>query len=377
MAKKEETAAEPVRRMIPSGVTLLDLACTDTTEGMCPTGHASNVIGDRNSGKSFLCMGSMAETFRRYGDAFRYFYFDYEHAVSFNVAKLFGRRFADAVVIIEPDDGIAWCTENLAVRMLMEMRKGPCFFVIDCMDHLKCKAEVLELGVAVTEDAKGSYGTEIAKANKRFFRAITAAVGRTQSHLLYVSQQQANIGYGAQFKPHTRSGGKSLGFNAYVEMWIAPCGAIKQGDTQIGAWTKVKIARSKANGKTRELEFPILPAYGIDDTRANIDWLEEEGVIVPFVPADADGNKGRKRQAEAVALEDLIAEDGGKKERKKKSGALDLRPIGIEYTGKEPYLFVEENGHVQKVVDAVRDRWAANEAEVIAKSLGGRRSRYE
>ena len=66
-------------------------------------------------------------------------------------------------------------------------------------------------------------------------------------------------------------------------------------------------------------------------------------------------------------------------DRKKKNGAreYDLRKIGIDYIGREPMLFVEQNGLVGKIVEQVKLRWAANEKELVDKTFGGRRPRYE
>ena len=85
--KKEEKGDEE-QIYIPSGVTLVDLASSDTTHGFCTAGHTVNIIGDRNSGKSMMCMASMAETYHRHGDIFEYDYYDYERAVSFDVPRL-------------------------------------------------------------------------------------------------------------------------------------------------------------------------------------------------------------------------------------------------------------------------------------------------
>ena len=68
-------------------------------------------------------------------------------------------------------------------------------------------------------------------------------------------------------------------------------------------------------------------------------------------------------------------DDDGKR---KKGGnhIFDLRKIGIDYEGKEAALFVETNGLIGKVVEAVKARWDANEQLLIDKTFGGRASRY-
>ena len=378
MAKSKKVATEAVMTvavakhdvMIPSGCTLLDLACTDTTDGFCSAGHCVNSIGDRNAGKTMQALASMAETYRRYGDAFEYKFYDTENAYSFDTAALFGKKFAAALQVIPVPHEVDWCTQALANKMIDAMAGGkPQFFVIDSMDNLRALQEYEndDNGVLV-----GALALR-AVANKYLLRRTVARIATTGSFLIYLSQAAESIGFGAKFNPKIRGGGKSLGFYAFIELWLSKGGQIKVGDVKVGDWTIAKTARSKANGKAREVWFPIFPAYGIDDCRANLDWLYDEGVIKP-TPAEKDEKKKRVFE---VAKPAVKADDDGDGKKKKAVGCYDLRKIGIEYVGKDACLFVEQNGLVDKVVEAVKARWEDNEQEVIDKTFGGRKSRYE
>lgn len=362
------TAAK--RLMIPSGVTLLDLACTDTTDGFIESGHAVNSVGARNAGKTFQALASMAETFRRYGDAFEYKLIDAENAYQMNTAALFGKEFAKRLEVIPVPLEIEWCTQALAQKMLGWMDgKKPQFMVLDCMDQLLAEQEY-------ENDADGKLSGALALravANKYLLRRVIPKIASTGSFLIYLSQEAESIGFGAKFNPKMRGGGKALGFYAFVELWLSKGGQIKEGDVKVGDWTIAKVARSKGNGKSREVWFPILPAYGIDDTRANLDWLFEEGVIKPDPPPKDPSAK--KVYGTVDGKKDADKDDGGKK--KKTNNVVDLRKIGIDYLGKEAALFVETNGLIGKIVAAVKARWDANEQQLIDKTFGGRASRYE
>lgn len=356
--------------MIPSGCTLLDLACTDTTAGFCSAGHCVNSIGDRNAGKTMQALASMAETYRRYGNAFEYKFYDTENAYSFDTAALFGKKFAATLQVIPVPHEADWCTQALANKMIDAMSGGkPQYFVIDSMDNLRALQEY-------ENDDNGVLGGALALravANKYLLRRVVARIATTGSFLIYLSQAAESIGFGAKFTPKIRGGGKSLGFYAFIELWLSKGGQIKVGDVKVGDWTVAKIARSKANGKAREVWFPIFPAYGIDDTRANLDWLYDEGVIVP-PPTEKEPKK--KIYAVAGSVKSEEADDDGKK-KKKTVGCYDLTKIGIDYVGKDACLFVESNGLGDKVAEAVKTKWAANEQEVIDKTFGGRKSRYD
>jgi RecA/RadA recombinase len=360
--------------IIPSGSTLLDLACTDTTDGFCRAGQGVNSIGDRNAGKTMQAIASMAETFKRYGNHFDYKLLDAENAYCFNTAALFGKKFAAALEIIPIPYDKEWSTQNLALKMLAWMEKKPQFFVIDSMDTLIAEQEY-------ANDAKGDSGGALALravANKYLLRRLAGNLPMNGSFLIYLSQAAEAIGKGAMFAPKIRGGGKALGFFAFIEMWLSKGGQIKEGTVKVGDWTIAKIARSKANGKAREVWFPIMPAYGIDDTRANLDWLWSEGVIKPDPPPKDEKAKkvygtvdGKKKDEEEEK-----EEEGGRKKKIVPQG-YDLRKIGIEYVGKDAALFVETNGLIAKVVEAVKARWDANEKLLVDKTFGGRPSRYE
>lgn len=357
--------------LIPSGATLLDLACTDSLDGFCRAGQGVNSIGDRNAGKTMQAVASMAETYRRYGDHFDYKFIDAENAYNFNTAALFGKKFAEKLEVIPVPYDKEWCTQKLALKMLDWMEKKPQFYVIDSMDTLIAEQEY----VNDAADIVGGALALRAVANKYLLRRLCANMAVNGSFLIYLSQAAEAIGKGAMFAPKIRGGGKALGFAAFIEMWLSKGGQIKEGDVKVGDWTIAKIARSKANGKSREVWFPILPAYGIDDTRANLDWLFEEGVIKPD-PPPKDPN-AKKVYGTADVKKDADDKDDDGKKKKKVNNVVDLRKIGLEYVGKEAALFVEQNGLVDKVVAAVKARWDANEQLLIDKTFGGRASRYE
>jgi len=286
-------------------------------------------------------MASMAETYHRHGDIFEYDYYDYERAVSFDVPRLFGKKFNEKLNLCEPDNSAEWCIENIRTKILNDLLKHRRYIIIDSCDIMKPLSEIER--IYKVADGKGTFGTERAKAMTAFFRSICPAIAESGSFMIIVSQARDNIGFDSMFTPKVRSGGRALGYNAFVEMWLAPAGQIKSGEFKVGQWTKAKIERSKVNGKKHSVEFAILPAYGIDDTRSNINWLIEKGAL------------------------------------RCSSGKIDMSALGEEfaYNGKNPYLFVEENGLEAKLVEIVKRVWDCNEQALISKTFGGRKGRYE
>lgn len=341
MSKKATKKGEkktPV--FIPSGCTMLDLACSDSLDGFCLVGTATNIIGGRNAGKTLLANASQAETFYRWGDHFDYKLLDTENAYSFNTAAMFGKQFADELEIIPIPAEEEWCTEMLAFKMIDWMQDKPQFFVVDSMDNLMCQAmfgdrERIEKGGKQHADPN-------AKANKLFFRHIVPVIGHTGSVLIYLSQGRPDMG--GPFAGQTRGGGRSLGFHAHTEIWLSNIGQIektvKSVKAKVGHGVRATVERSKINGKKRIVEFPILYAYGIDNTKSMIDWLEDMKLI------------------------------------KKVKGTYNLEPVGINYKGTEPEFFIEDDGLYDDFEQKVYELWTEREKLIVERTLGARQRRY-
>jgi len=347
---------------IPSGCTLTDLGCTDTLKGFCPAGHTVNIIGDRNAGKTALSLASMAETEYRRPKYFKMKFIDYEQAMSFDIKKLYGENFHKVFELQTPEDTLEWAIENIATRIVEEVKSGPHFYVIDSAEVMKPKEEIELILAGLPVEAK-PYGGPRSKAMTAFFRTVCPAIANSGSFMIVLSQAKDNMGsFDAKFIKKYRAGGRALAFYAYVEMWVAPAGEIKSGGLKIGAWARAISERSKCNGKKRDALFPILPAYGVDDLRGNIEWLIEKKVLA-------------RHEGITIEAAKKMSKNGPKVEPIKK-GSIDLSNIGLDYIGLNPYLFIEENGHNEVVLGAVKSMWDAIEADIIEKTFGGRKGRY-
>ena len=349
-------------KFVSSGCTILDLACTDTTDGFCETGHTVNIVGDRNSGKTALSLAAGAETEYKMPGFFKHRFYDFEHAYSFDTEHMFGKQYADVLQILNPEHTLEWSIDALAKKIIDDVKKGPEFIILDSVDGMLSTDQIEDIATGKVLGDE-SYGGPRAKAFHRFFKSVCPAIALSGSFLIALSQAKDNMGFGAKFTPKYRSGGASFGFYAFIELWLAPGASINVGGLKVGAWTRAKVERSKYNGKKREVSFPILPAYGIDDTRANIGWLKQEGILKEAVPITIAKAKELKEQ--------------GKDVEPVKVGSLDLTTIGMDYVGTEPELYVEENGLVETLVKIVKHHWDVKEQDRIDKTFGGRKRRYE
>lgn len=272
-----------LKLLLPSGCLLFNLACSDSPRGFMEEGTITNLIGDSDAGKTFLAMTIMACIFYKYGDKYAYDYYDYERAVSFSIAKLFGQPFADALNCIKIPPGSKGATIErwyVAIRNSCPAGSQPRIIVTDSFDALSCFAELNAMAKNEKKkeaDQKGNFGTEKAKIASNRLNKLQQIIADNGSSLIIISQTRDIIG-GFGFDKKTRSGGKALRFYSSLEVWLAKLFRLGSNpERPIGGVTQAIVKRSRITGKFRRCDFPILYAYGLDDTRASIMFLAEEG----------------------------------------------------------------------------------------------------
>lgn len=270
---------------LSTGSTLLNLALTDKADGGWLAGRFYNIIGDSSSGKSFMCLTSLAEAAHdpKFDD-YRIIYDDVEVANTFDVANLFG-KLADRMEAprYEDDEPIYSNTvEDFYANVMRLCKEGtPFIYVLDSIDALTSNSELdrAEEFVDAQEkgkEVKGSYKMDKAKLLTEILRVITTEIAKTNSIVLAISQTRDNIDpRTSMFTPKTRAGGKALKFFATGEMWLAHLSNINNTkyERKIGDRTKIKVSKNKVTGKCREIPLTLLYSYGIDDVQENLNFL--------------------------------------------------------------------------------------------------------
>lgn len=307
---------------IPSGCILMNMACSDRWYGGYKAGTMVNTVGDSGSGKSFLGLSGLAEAFYmgKYGlwkdypmpdlSQYRLIYDDSEYANSFNMIKLFGQEFVDALEGPDPDDKTKFSTtiEEFEINIWNAIEDGRPFIylqdsfdAIDAEDEKKKSMDNREKRKK-GQETKGSFAASKQKTASRMFREITNELAKTKSFLNIISQTRDNLS-GMGFQTKYRAGGKALKFFSSIESWITYTGSIKKDvkgkKYEIGVNTKVKFGKNKYTGKRREPEFVIYYDYGIDDIGSCIEfltknqyWKKNKQTII----ADGLGIEGNKQK---------------------------------------------------------------------------------
>jgi len=266
------------RSLVPTGSTLFNLACSDTTKGAFALGTMVNIVGDNSSGKSIKAFTILAELckLKRFRDH-RLRYADVEAALSFDIPKLFGQKLQSRLELPEIEtiqDFLCDFTDVLD-------QDRPVIYVLDSFDALTSVEELERTQKTIAAKKKGkegpgSYSQEKTRGLSALLRQIVRKIRSTESLLIIISQVRQNLNAGLFGPKLVRTGGKALGHSASHEIWLTIIKRLKKNDRTIGIVTKSKVTKNRITGKVREVEFPIYYDYGIDDIGSCIDFLLQE-----------------------------------------------------------------------------------------------------
>lgn len=279
VASKPDTKSDS---LISTGSTLLNLACSDKLHGAFLPGKMVNLIGDSSSGKTLIALSVFAEMARQkqFND-YRFIYDDVEAACEFDIEKLFNK--STATRIETPDDNESSNTiESFQANIFDALNnKRPFVYVLDSLDALDAEDDQKKAQENIKarhedKEIKGSYGMAKPKMMSSILRQVVRNLKKTKSLLIIISQTRDNINP-MSFTKKTRSGGRALQFYASHEIWLAVAKKLKKKDNVIGIVCRAKVTKNKLTGKVREVEFPLLTGYGIDDVDSCIDYLVKEG----------------------------------------------------------------------------------------------------
>jgi len=331
-------------KLVPSGSTYLNCACSDRSHGAFGLGRIVNVIGDSDTGKSVLSLSTIASacTVPLFDD-YDMFYRDAESADGFDKKHMFPslvKRLCDPMY--KPNT-----IEDFYADIMDKWNGRKKFiYVLDSLDSLTSEAEIKRVrkktqSLLVKRDPgskkkgkekkeKGTYGTDIPKAMSSLLRVIKKEISTQESLLIIVSQTRSNIGPSAFFQPRTRSGGDALTFYCTHVMWLGKEKKITDGKykEELGRHVYVKVTKNKLTGKKRKAFFPIYTNYGIDDIGSCIDFLVET-------------NHWKLRK------QTILAEE-----------------IGVEGAKKGLISYIEQNNMEGKLRRAMANAWETREKEI-------------
>jgi|TARA_R110000803_G_scaffold210841_1_gene284347 recombination protein RecA len=239
-------------------------------------GRIVNLIGDRSTGKTLLCIEACANFAKQYPNG-KIKYIEAEAAFDEPYAAALGMPL-DRVDFAKEKDGSHVQTVEQFYKHTVEFCKSlgkdeVGLVVLDSLDSLSDDAEMKrELGDA-------TYGTGKAKSMSEIFRRVTSKLEEKNVLMVIVSQVRENINAGMFGRKYTRSGGKSLDFYASQVCMLSQMGTEsltkKKVKRTVGVNIRVRVEKNKVGMAYRECDFTILFGFGIDDVTSNCKWLAE------------------------------------------------------------------------------------------------------
>lgn len=258
-------------KFIPSGCKTLDLALG----GGWAEDRVSNIVGDKSTGKTLLCIEASANFAFKYAKG-KIRYREIEAAFDEPYAAALGMPvdrvdFGQSDAPLETVEDLFEDLQNIIDKAKPNQNE---LVIVDSLDALSDRDEMER------DMDKGSYGAEKAKKLSQMFRRLVREMERKHVTLIIVSQIRDKIGM-AFGRKHSRSGGKALDFYASQVLYLAHIGRLSQtvgGQKRAtGVTVKGHLDKNKVALPFREAEFDIRFGYGIDDGQACLDWLKEVG----------------------------------------------------------------------------------------------------
>ena len=281
--KMDGSTPQEELQVISTGSLGLDLALG---VGGLPRGRIVEIFGPESSGKTTLCLETIAQCQKMGGVCA---FIDAENAFDPVYARKLGVKVED-LMVSQPDTG----EQALEICDMLVRSGGVDMVVVDSVAALVPKAEI-------EGDMGDSHVGLQARLMSQALRKLTGHIKKTNTLVVFINQLRMKIGvmFG---NPETTTGGNALKFYSSVRIDIRGTQQIKKGDeSPIGKETKVKVIKNKVAPPFRQAEFDILYGEGVSwegeliDLGVKYDIVEKSGAWYSYNGAKIGQGKDNVR----------------------------------------------------------------------------------
>lgn len=290
LRKKITKKPIPTKDLLSCGSNLGNCACTDRASGAFPIGTYILLVGDSESGKTFLAATTLAEAANNpVFDGYDLIFDNVEKGLLMDTIKFYGKKLADRLNAPNYDKHgepiYSETVEDFGDTLAKLIAKGTPFVLIeDSLDALTCRneqkvAKKQRKAHEEGEKVSGSYGTDKAKAIRQILRLNLPGITKLGAIVIILCQTTTNIGWGSMYEKKTRGGGTAPRYFATLELWTSIrrniTRTIRGRKVQTGILVQLKVRKNRVTGKHRSVTFPIFYDFGIDDIGSSINYLVE------------------------------------------------------------------------------------------------------
>lgn len=216
--------------------------------GGIPKGRITEIYGPAHSGKSGICLGTVAECQRLGGNVV---WIDAENAFIPDYAQLLGVDL-DNLFYCQPNSG----EEAINVAEALIRSGGLDLVVIDSVAAL---VPITETEAEMEQQFVGTHARLMSKA----MRKLISAVSKNNVALIFINQIREKVGvlYG---NPETSTGGHALRFFSSVRIEVRKGEDKKEKDNIIGHTLRCRVVKNRLGTPFKRCEFPVYYGKGID-----------------------------------------------------------------------------------------------------------------
>jgi recombination protein RecA len=318
--KKELNSKEisDVESFISTGSTLLDYAISNRKNGGIPTRRVTELCGNEATGKSLIAYHILANTQKVGGVAI---YIDTERAANKEFLTRMGVDWDKLIYTRQSciEDVFDYIEKVITVtRLKVPDKKVPVVIVWDSVAATPAKSA---LEITYSEQRMA----EEARVMSKCLRKSAEALDEGGVTLVCVNQLRQKIGvmFGdPDITPH----GKALPFYASVRVKMSGTKKIVDKDTErtVGVCATAKVFKNKVGPNHREVSFPLMYDFGVNDEQSMLDYLVDVGVVSTGGAWKMISVDGQEKKFQTADWKDLLA---NKDFRDKVIGLIDDRMI--------------------------------------------------